>query len=214
IDDALESLTLSGVDAERDDVLALHDTAEASEVGLRAQHAAVAHALIFRAVVAVPALRVVGRRLLVELLRDRTLLPPPAAVHLVLARVGVLKERQTELAVKAVPLLHLRRQRRDAAVWRIDDERRPSARRFDGGEHRVVRAGDVLPASDLSAFVAADIPRTLLVLRGALFVGEELFVRVSSGALERRIEFIEPNALKIGMAPRCFGNRALFSGFR
>src|SRR6478609_3450696 len=94
IDHALESLTLPSVDAERDDVLSLHDAPKSGVVRLRAQHAAVAHALILRAVVAVYALRVVGRRLLVELRRRRTVLPTGAAVHLVLARVGVLKERQ------------------------------------------------------------------------------------------------------------------------
>src|SRR5262249_15792905 len=105
-------------------------------------------------------------------------------------------------------------ERWETTVWGIDDERRPSAHRFHGSEHRVVGAGDVLPASDLRAFVAADVPGTLLVLRSALFVGEELFVRVSSGALERRIELIEPDALKIGMAPRRFGNCGLFRWFR
>src|SRR5262249_53042716 len=122
IHDALESLTLAGVDTKRDDVLPLHDAAESGEVGLRAEHAAVAHALIFRAVVAVHALRVVGRRLLVELRRGWAVLPTGAAVHLVLAGVGVLKERQAELPVETVPLLHFLRQRRDATVGRVDDE--------------------------------------------------------------------------------------------
>ena len=105
IDDALESLALPGVDADRDRVRPLHDAAESGEVRFRSRHAAVAHALILGAVVAVHALRVVERGHFGAARRWRPVLPAVAGRHLVLAGIGVLKEGQAELTVETVPLL-------------------------------------------------------------------------------------------------------------
>ena len=101
IDDALESLALPGVDAERDDVLPLHDAAEPAEVRLRSQHAAVAHALILRAVVAVHALRVVERGHFVDASARADRISQPAQPFILFLQVSVyLQERQAELAVE------------------------------------------------------------------------------------------------------------------
>src|SRR4029434_1617971 len=105
IDDALESLTLSGVDADRNRVRPLYDAAKSDEIRFRSRHAAIGHAVILRAVVAVHALRVVERRHLGSARRRRTVLPTAARGHFVFTGVGVLKQREPELAVATVQVL-------------------------------------------------------------------------------------------------------------
>ena len=74
IDHALVALALPGVDADRDGVRPLHDAAEPVEVRRRSPHAAVAQALILRAVVTVHAPRVVERGHFGEARRGRPVL--------------------------------------------------------------------------------------------------------------------------------------------
>src|SRR6185436_10681840 len=119
IDDALESLALPGVDADRNRVRPLNDTAESSEVRLRSRHAAIGHALILGTVVAVHALRVVGRGHFVSPRRWRPVLPAATGGHLIFAGIGVLKQGQAELAVATVQFLNARRQSGNSAVRRI-----------------------------------------------------------------------------------------------
>src|SRR6267378_502264 len=110
IDDALESLALPGVDADRNRVRALHDTAESDEVRFRSSHAAIGHALILGAVMAVHALRVVERGHFGSARRWRPVLPAAAGGHFIFTGIGVLKQGQTEFTVATVQLLSARRQ--------------------------------------------------------------------------------------------------------
>ena len=155
---------------------------------------------------AVHTLRVVERGHFGSDRRWRPVLPAVTGGHLIFTGIGVLKQGQAEVTVATVQLLSARRQSGNSAVRRIDDQRRPTARRFYRGEHRVVGAGDVLPGPDLCANVAAGVARALRILRSSLLVGKELPGGVLCGPFERSIELVEPNAFETGMTPGSLWN--------
>src|SRR5262249_31127923 len=70
-----------------------------------------------------------------------------------------------------------------------------------GYEQVVVGAGDVELGPALLAIVLAEDCRPLCIQFGALRLGEEFLVRIFGGALQRRVGFIPPDALQIGVAP-------------
>jgi len=89
--------------------------------------------------------RHVVRRCLRSPRRWRPILAAFATGQFVLAQVGRLDQGEVVLAHDRPFLLRLWRERRNSAVWRIHDQRRPTTHAFVCGEHRrVVRAADIL----------------------------------------------------------------------
>ena len=95
--------------------------------------------------------------------------------------------------------LALRRQRRNAAVGRIVDQRRPSIGPSTLPPERVVCIIDVLIAAGRSAFVCTD--GRFLVLFTPLFGRQKLSALILRRPLERRGCGVRPGSLKIRIAP-------------
>src|SRR5439155_2632874 len=129
-------------------------------------------------------------------------LPTLAAGELVLADIGRLQERQLELPERFPPLGRFRREGRNAAVRRIDDQRSSApevlVREKDRG---VVGPAHVLLAAARVAPVGADDAGPLLVEHGAFLVGELRLVGVLGRTLQRRLVIVGPDALEIRIAP-------------
>ena len=97
---------------------------------------------------AIDARGVVARRKFRESRRGRRIVLAAAAGRLlVLARFGRLQQGETKFPFGGGNLLSLRRQRRNPAIGRIDNQRRARAGALHGHEHLVVGAGDVEPRS-------------------------------------------------------------------
>jgi hypothetical protein len=95
-----------------------------------------------------------------------------------------------------------------SAVGRIDDHRRAQAGVLDGEERRVVGAADVERGSALLTRVVAVVGRALPVQFLPLRFGEEFLVAVPDRPLQRRVELLRPDPLKIRLAPGRFQRRA------
>jgi hypothetical protein len=101
------------------------------------------------------------------------------------------------------------RERRDAAVRRIDDQGRAIADMALRREDRVVRAADIrLRSARLRAIAEVIGAGQQLVQLGALRVGEELFVAVLSRPLERDLVLVAPDTLQVRFAPGGLRRRA------
>ena len=77
-----------------------------------------------------------------------------------------------------------------------------------GQERRVVGAADIDRGPARLARVVAEQLSALPVQFLSLRRREEFLVREPGGALQGRVEFVGPNSLQIGFAPRCFKGRA------
>ena len=190
-DVALPPLALAHVVEDRDAARRLHDPAEAagraSELGQPAGQAALPQRAVLRTIVAIHARGVVTRRRFGTSRRARRIVFPSAAGGLlVLAGLGRLQHRETKLPLGAGPLLGLRRQRRNPAVGRIDDQRRARAGALEGHEHIVIGARNVALGAALGAPLAAEHFRSQPIQFGALCRGEKFLVRVPGGSLQRR----------------------------
>ena len=213
-DDPLPTLPLPGVVEDRHGLRRLHDLQEvpgrAPEVGQPGRHAPLAEAAILRAVGPVErparrgARRRIERRRLVPARRRRAVLAARAGRQVVAADRGGLQQRELVLAGGVAPRLRLGHQRRDSAVGRIDDQRRPPAhvlvRQVDRG---AVGAAHVLLAAALGVpGVLVNDARPLPVQLGPLLVGQELLVGKAGGPLQRDFVVGGPDALQVGLAPR------------
>src|SRR5262245_62927234 len=138
--------------------------------------------------------------------RWRPILAAFATGQFVLAQVGRLDQGEVILAHDRSFLLRLWRERRNSAVRRIHDQRRPTTHAFMCGEHRsVVRAADLLLRSAL-ATVSVRFPTdgvsALLVELSSFLVGEELPVCVLGWALQRDLAVARPETLQVRFTPR------------
>ena len=129
-----------------------------------------------------------------------------AAARLVLAVWGGLEEGEPKRQFGLLPFLSLRGERRNPAVGRVYNQRRPPARSSHRHKHRVVRTADIRCGPRLRALVASQICRPLRIERGDLLLGEKLPARVFSRAFERNLEVGGPDALQVRLAPRGLGS--------
>ena len=212
-DVALPALPLADVVVDRDAAGRLHDPAEAAvvgaELGQPAGQAAFREGTVLGTVVAVHARGVVAqRRLRAPRRRGRIVFPASAARLLVLAGLGRLQQGETKLSFGSDDLLGRRRGRRQPPVGRIDDQRGACPGPFEGHEHVVVGAGDVLLGATRRTPLPAKNFRSRLVDLGALRLGEELLVRVFRWPLQGRVRFVRPDALQVRFAPRRLRRRS------
>jgi hypothetical protein len=131
----------------------------------------------------------------------------------ILGIVGVGRDQPPRLRARGLAFLRLRRQRRDAAVGRIDDERglRPEDLRAAVPPEIVVGARDVgVRAGAVTAVLVPALDGRALELGDFLGVGEGRLVAKRRGPLERRDGRVAPDALLIGPAVRVAGR----CGFR
>ena len=128
-DDAVEALPLTDVVVNGDDARGLHDPPVSAHHRQPRTHAPLPRGSIFGTVGAVEVGEVVGRWGLVAPRRWRTVAAIGAVTQAIATRTGVLLEREVVLARGRAPLLDLWGQGREAAVRRIDDERRAPSRR-------------------------------------------------------------------------------------
>src|SRR5262245_4528245 len=219
-DDALPPLSLACVIEHRHTPGRLDDleieAGIAAEVGQHRSHAALAEAAILRIVGSIDgaaagataagrAHRYVERRDFASSWRRRAVLSAFTTRQFVLTQIGGLNQSKLILAHRRSFLLRLRRERRNSAVRRIDDERRPAAHAFMCGEHRrVVRAADILlrpaDATVIGGFPTDGVSAQLVEF-SALLVGEELAVGVLGWALQRDLAVARPDTLQIRLAP-------------
>jgi len=143
-DIALPALPLTDVIEYRDAAGRLHDAAEAAaecgaKLGQPARQATLRQTAILRTVIAVHALGVVARRKVGAARRGRRIvLAAATARRLAFARLGRLQQGETEFPVGCTRLLRLRRQPRNAAIGRVDNQRRTRADVLIGQEYRVI----------------------------------------------------------------------------
>src|SRR5262249_23068073 len=162
-DRAVPALSLPRVVKDRDRVWRLHNPAEAGEIRQDRRHAPLAEAPLFRAVGAVDVSTTrnqVGRRVVLERLGSpgrclRVVLSALASAQFVLASAGGLHEPEGELRPFLLSLQYLRGERRQAAVRRIHDQRRATARVLSKLEDRIVGTGQILLRSTLRARLVA-----------------------------------------------------------
>ena len=155
---------------------------------------------------AVHASRVVTRRKFFEPGRVRRIVLASAASRLlVLACLSRLQQGNAKCAFAGRELLNLRCHRWKPPIGRIDNPRCPHARALDRREHRVVGTGHIGLGAALRTPVAGGDCSAQSVQLGSLRVGEKLLVRISCRALQRRVAFLGPYSLQIGLAPRCLG---------
>ena len=178
----------------------------AAKLGQPAGQAAVRQRAVLRTIMAIDARGVVARRKFRASRRGRRIVFAAAARRLlVLARLGRLQQGETKFPIGGGNLLSLRRQRRNPAIGRIDNQRRARAGVLHGHEHRVVGAGDVDARSRaphaLSRPSSAD---RCSIQFCPLRLGEKFLVRILGGALQGRVGFVGPNALQVGFAPGRF----------
>ena len=129
---------------------------------------------------------------------------------------GSLQQRLQILTHLGNPCLSLARHRGNLSIRRIDDERCASI-----GEPRrrrkpvlVVSLGDIPFRAALRSIVAAGPRRDVLFDRLGLFLGEHRLVGEFGRPLERRKRVAAPDALQIGLAPRCLRRRKRTGGLR
>src|SRR5277367_6041427 len=206
-DVTLPPLPLTYVVEDRDAVWCLHDPAEAAVVGSKfgqpAGQAALRQRTVLRTIVAVHARGGVARWKFGKSRRARWIVFSSATGRLlVLAGLGRLQQGETKLPLRGGNLLSLWRQRRNSAIGRIDNQGRARAGALEGHEHIVIGARDVALGAALGTPLATEQFRSLSINFGSLRLGEKLLVRVSGGALQRRVGFVGPNALQVGFAPR------------
>ncbi len=208
-DAALPALALADVVDDRDAARRLHDAAEAAaaiagaELRQAEREAAVRQRTVLRPVMAVHARGVVARRKLVaSRRRRRDEFAPGTAGQPKLAGLRRLHHGEAELAIGGSDLLRLRRHCRDAAVRWVDHHRRTGAGALERAPYVVVGAGDVALAAAHATVIAAVQIGPYAVEFRPLRLGEEFLVREFRRALERRIGFVGPDTLQIGVAPR------------
>ena len=167
-DVALPALALAHVVEDRDAARRLHDPAEAAGRRLPNSGSPPVRQRSANEPSSGPSLRfmragVVARRRFRKSRRGRRIVFAAAARRLlVLAGLGRLQQGETKFPLGGGDLLRLRRQRRNPAIGRIDDQRRARAGALDGHEHVVVGAGDVALGPALRTLVAAEQRRSLL----------------------------------------------------
>src|SRR5260370_24160605 len=104
--------------------------------------------------------------------------------------------------------LSLCRHWRNSAIGRIDNHRGAHAGVLAGHEQLIVGAVNVEFGPALRTLVFAGERRAHLIQFGPLLGGKIFLVRKSGRALQRRISFLRPKALQIGVAPGRFQRRA------
>src|SRR5262249_13106105 len=142
-DVALPPLSLTDVVEHRDTARRLHDPAEtasgAAELRQSAGQAPHRQRTVLRTIVAIQTPGVVARRSLGPSRRGGWfVLSPRAARQLFLARIGRLQQRETIFPFGGRRLLSVRRERRNAAIGRIDDLGCPRPGALRGKERRSI----------------------------------------------------------------------------
>ena len=156
-----------------------------------AREATLVQAAVLRIVGAVQATNVVVGRRLVEPRRGRPVRATGAGARLVLAGWRGLQEGELKRSFSLLPFLGLRGERRNPAVGRVHNQRRPPARSPHRLKHRVVRTADIRLGPRLRTRVASRICRPLPVERGDFLLGEKLPARVLRRA---NLEVVGPDA--------------------
>jgi hypothetical protein len=113
-----------------------------------------------------------------------------------------LQEGETKFPICGGQLLGFCRQLWNTAIRRIDNHRRARAGVLPWHEHLVVGPADVDLGPTLRTLVFAGQPRPLYIQFDALRSGKKFLVRVLGGALQRRVGFLRPNTLEVGLTPR------------
>jgi hypothetical protein len=114
-----------------------------------------------------------------------------------------LQQGKTIFPFGGKDFLGLCRQLRNAAVGRIDNHRRAHAGVLPGHEQLIVGAADVGLGPTLCTLVFAGQPRPPYIQFDTLRRGKKFLVRILGGTLQRRVGFLGPNTLEVGLTPRC-----------
>src|SRR5439155_6890176 len=124
---------------------------------------------------------------IVALWRRRAVGPALAAAQLVLARARRLHRGKIELTEFRISLLYCGSDRRNFPIGRIDNQRRPPARRAARREDpRVVSAGDVIFGALRRAFVTEPegFGASFFVELSSFRDGEKLFSVILRGSMK------------------------------